>query len=68
MDNKTLLKELADGGFLSEEDAKKLLQESTLARKNADELIYEKRSVPEEDVAKAKSKLLGAPYKKLETG
>jgi type IV pilus assembly protein PilB len=68
MDNKALLRELIEGGFLDEESAKKLLQESSLARKNADELIYEKRSVAEEEVARAKSKLLGAPYKKLESG
>ena len=66
MDNKALLKKLAEGGFLDEETGKKIFQEASLSRKNVDELIYEKRSISEENIAKAKSAILNVPYKKIE--
>lgn len=65
MDNKILLQELAKDGLLSEEASKKLLQESLLVRKNAEELIYERRLMDEEKLAAVKSRLLGVPFKKI---
>lgn len=65
MDNKILLQELAKDGLLSEETSKKLLQESLLVRKNAEELIYERRLMDEEKLAAVKSRLLGVPFKKI---
>ncbi|MDP3014867.1 MAG: GspE/PulE family protein [bacterium] len=65
MDNKTFLQELIKQGFLTEDIAKKLLQESSLTRKNAEELIYERRLIDEEILANAKSRILSVPYKKI---
>ena len=65
MENKTFLQELIKEGLLSEELAKKILQESSLVGKNAEELIYERRLADEETVAKIKSRLLNVPYKKI---
>lgn len=65
MDNKTLLQALTKESLLSEELAKKILQESSLTRKNAEDLIYERRLIDEEILANAKSRLLSVPYKKI---
>jgi len=65
MDNKTLLQQLTKEGFLSEELSQKILKESSLVGKSAEELIYDRRLVNEETVAKIKSQLLNVPYKKI---
>jgi type IV pilus assembly protein PilB len=65
MDNKILLQSLTKEGLLTEEIGKKLLQEASLLRKNIEELIYERRLVDEEVLANLKSRLLGAPHKKI---
>ncbi len=65
MENKTLLQELIKEGLLTEEAAKKILQEASLARKSVEELIYDRRLIDEEKVVKVKSRLLGVPYKKI---
>ncbi|MEE8131876.1 MAG: ATPase, T2SS/T4P/T4SS family, partial [Candidatus Paceibacterota bacterium] len=65
MDNKTFINELTKQGLLSEELAKKILQESSLTRQSAEMLIYERRLANEEVVAGIKSKLLNVPYKKI---
>ncbi len=67
MENKTLLQELAKEGLLSEESAKKILQEASLAQRNAEELIYERRLIKEESLANTKSRLFKVPYKKIDT-
>jgi len=67
MDNKILLQELTKDGLLTEESAKKILQEASLARKNAEELIYERRLIDEEALATVKSRLLRVPYKKIKS-
>ena len=66
MENKTFLQELIKEGLLSEELAKKILQESSLVGKNAEELIYERRLADEETVAKIKSRLESAPEQEWE--
>lgn len=65
MDNKVLLQSLAKEGLLTEESAEKILKESSLARKNAEELICERRLVDEEALANFKSRALNIPYKKI---
>ena len=67
MENKTLLQELTKEGLLTEESAKKILQESSLTRKSAEELIYDRRLVDEEKIVGIKSRLSGVPYKKIKT-
>ncbi|MCL5004673.1 MAG: GspE/PulE family protein, partial [Patescibacteria group bacterium] len=41
------------------------MQEASLIRRNAEDLIYERRLVDEEKLADIKSRLLGVPYKKV---
>ncbi|MEK7496229.1 MAG: ATPase, T2SS/T4P/T4SS family, partial [Patescibacteria group bacterium] len=65
MDNKNLLQALIKEGLLTEESAKKLLQESSLTRKNVEDLIYERRLINEEILVNAKSRILSVPYKKI---
>jgi len=64
MENKTLIQELTKEGLLSEESAKKILQEASLARRQIEELIYERRLVEEEKLLSIKSRLLGVPLAK----
>jgi type IV pilus assembly protein PilB len=65
MENKTFLQELAKEGLLTEESAKKILQEASLVRKSAEDLVYDRRLVDEEKIAGIKSRILGIPYKKI---
>ncbi|MEK7193908.1 MAG: GspE/PulE family protein [Patescibacteria group bacterium] len=65
MENKILLQELIKEGLLAEEGSKKLLQEAEVTRRNAEDLIYEQRLIPEETVANLKSRLLKVPFKKV---
>ena len=65
MENKILLQELVKQNLISENVSKKLLQEAALIRRNAEDLIYERRLVDEEKLADVKSRLLGVPYKKV---
>jgi type IV pilus assembly protein PilB len=65
MDNKTLLQQLSREGILSEELSQKLLKESSLIGKSAEEIIYERRLVDEETLVKIKSRFLNIPYKKI---
>ena len=65
MENKILLQELVKEELLSEEKSKKLLQEAEVTRRNAEDLIYEQRLIPEETVTNLKSRLLKVPFKKV---
>ncbi|MEK7481841.1 MAG: GspE/PulE family protein [Patescibacteria group bacterium] len=65
MDNKILVQELVKQNFLAPEAGEKLLAEALLIRRNAEDLIHEKRLVGEEEVSKIKSRLLNVPYKKI---
>ncbi|MBI3046367.1 MAG: type II/IV secretion system protein [Candidatus Harrisonbacteria bacterium] len=65
MDDKQLLDNLISAGLLAKEAAEKLLKEMELLGKSAEEIIYDRRLVPEEEVIKIKSQLLKIPYKKI---
>ena len=65
MESKIFLQELTKAGFLTEESARKILQESSLSRREVEDLIYERRLVKEDDVLKVKSQLLKIPVKKI---
>src|SRR3989344_3014739 len=65
MENKTLVQELTKEGLLGEELGRKTLQEASLSKRDVEELIYERRLVEEEKVAKVKSQVLKIPYKKV---
>lgn len=65
MDEKQLLDNLVSDGLLSTELADKIMKETSLLGKSAEEIIYERRLAPEEEIAQIKSKLLKVPYKKI---
>jgi len=65
MDNKILLQELLEGGFLEQGLAKKILQDATATKKDAEEIIIERRLVDDEVLAKTKSRLLNIPFKRI---
>lgn len=60
-----LLENLVALGLLTKEVSERLVKDAALVDKGAEELIYERHLVPEEDVAKIKSKLIKIPYKKI---
>lgn len=58
-----LIQEIVKAGLLSETAAKKIIEEASLAGKDSEELLYERRLLDEVEAAKIKSRLLGVPYK-----
>jgi len=60
-----LLQELVKQNLISEEAAKKLLNEASLVKRGIEDLIYERRLIDEEKLASAKSQILKVPYKKI---
>lgn len=65
MDNKLLVQELVKQNLIASETGEKILAEALLIRRNAEDLIHEKRLVNEEELSKIKSQLLNVPYKKI---
>lgn len=65
MDNKLLVQELVKQNLLAQEAGEKILAEALLVRRGAEDLIYDKRLVNEEELSKIKSGLLNVPYKKI---
>ena len=65
MDDKQLLQNLISAGLLNQESADKIVKDAALLGKKAEEIIYERHIVPEEEVVKIKSKLLKIPYQKV---
>ncbi|HEY4475560.1 MAG TPA: GspE/PulE family protein [Candidatus Paceibacterota bacterium] len=64
MRNQELIKALSEAGFFSKEESDKILREAETTKKSAEEVIYARNLVREEDVAKLKSGFLKIPYKK----
>lgn len=67
MDDKTLIQTLVGETAISEELGQRILQEAATAGTSAEEVIYARRLVDEATVAEAKSKILGIPYRKVDT-
>lgn len=67
MENKVLLDALVQSQVLEQEVARKLLQEASFASRSVEDLISERRLVPEKALLETKSKLLTIPYKILES-
>src|SRR3989344_388261 len=65
MDNKILIAELIKQNLLSDELGKKLLNESSLSKKNVEELIHDRRIIDEEQIANIKGKILNIPHKAI---
>ncbi len=66
MTDQALFKELVTRNILNESLAEKTLKDASFLNRSAEELLYERRLVDEIEVAKVKSELLGAPYKKID--
>lgn len=63
MENKVLIDALVERSLLQKDAGQKLLQEASFAKRPIDDLLYERRSVPEEELLKVKSAILGIPSK-----
>ncbi len=63
MENKVLIDALVRASALEEEQGRKLLQEASFANRSAEDLLTERRLVPEETLLKVKSELLKVPYR-----
>lgn len=66
MTDQELLKELVSETLLSEEDASRLLEEARMTKSTAETVLFDRRIVPDAAVAKAKAKLMGVPYRKVD--
>jgi len=66
MTDQELFKELVDKKVISQSVSDQIIKEATLSASSAEELLYERKVVDEVTVAKAKSALFGAPYKKID--
>lgn len=64
--DKQLIEELIKRGVVSKIIGEKIIQEASLSGGSAEEILYEKKLVKEEDVVKIKSELLKAPYRKVD--
>lgn len=65
MDDKQLLENLVAAGLLTEDVSKKTMANAALLGKTAEEIIYDRHLVPEEEVGKIKSRLLKIPFKRV---
>lgn len=68
MDARLLVGELKNRDLIDGVTASRLLKDHEISKKPIEDLIYERRLVEDEDVAKIKSKLLKIPFKKVNTG
>lgn len=68
MDDKKFLENLVAAGLLTNDASQKILKDSAALGKTAEEIIYDRNLVLEEEVAKIKSQLLKIPYKKIDVG
>jgi type IV pilus assembly protein PilB len=66
MENKVLIDKLVSGGLLTQENGQKLLQEASFAKRPVEDLIYERRMVPEPSLLETKSQILKIPYKTVD--
>ncbi|MCL5006629.1 MAG: Flp pilus assembly complex ATPase component TadA [Patescibacteria group bacterium] len=66
MDSKVLADALVKNGLFSEELSRQLLTEAESVHKPLEEVIYLRHILDDEAVAKAKSSVLGIPYKKID--
>lgn len=67
MTSQTLLKALVDKNLLDQATADRLVRESSVVRKEVEDIISDRHLVGELDIAKTKSEILKVPYKKIQT-
>lgn len=66
MTDQELFQALAAEKVLPQDVATRILEDSALSGRSAEELLYERRIVGEEEVAAVKTKLTGAPLRKID--
>lgn len=66
MENKILIDALVEQSLLQKDQAQKLLQEASFAKRPVEDLLYERRVVPEKDLLRVKSQLLQIPAKEID--
>ena len=62
MQNKKLIDALASKKLLAQDVAQRLLQEASFVKRPVEEIIHERKLVPEKDLLEVKSQLLNVPY------
>ncbi len=65
MDDKQLLDNLISAGLLTDDGAKKIMAGAALLGKSAEEVLYDRHLIPEEEIGKVKSKILKIPFKRI---
>jgi len=68
MTDQELIDALVEKKVLKPSAGEQLLKEANLSGQSAEELLYSRQAADEVAVAKVKSELLGAPYKKIDAG
>lgn len=66
MTDQELLNQLVKETLLSEEEASRLLEESKMTKSSVETLLFDRHAALDPSIAKAKAKLLGVPYKKID--
>ncbi|MDP3901896.1 MAG: GspE/PulE family protein [bacterium] len=66
MKDKELIKALIDAKLITSDAADRLLGDVGSTKRSAEQLVYDRQLVAEEEVAKIKSQLLKIPYKKVD--
>jgi len=66
MENKTLIDALIAQKAIDKDQGQKLLQEASFAKRTVDELLYERKLVPEETLLSVKSSILNVPFKEAQ--
>ena len=66
MENKVLVDKLISNGFLNQEIGQKLLQEASFAKRPVEDLLYERKIVPEQKLLDTKSQILQIPSKTVD--
>ena len=67
MENNRLLTALVEAKLLNSGDVSKLEADSVSLKKDVESLIYQRHLISEEELAKVKGKILGIPYKKIDS-
>lgn len=67
MKDQDFVNSLVDAKFLTSDAGAKLIKDSQTEKKSIEEIVYDRRLVDETEVAKLKSKILGIPYKKIDS-
>ncbi|MEK7590283.1 MAG: GspE/PulE family protein [Patescibacteria group bacterium] len=67
MKDQDLIQSLTGVGLLAKEVGDKLLKDAQTEKKSVEAIIYDRRLVDETELAKVKSKILGIPYKKIDS-